>query len=84
MRNNTNPDIWTDKVLSDRIATFGYQMAEMGRLQLKEDMARSTRDEQSARYYANHAETYRNAAYELKKEIDAQIVLRGSNALIAP
>lgn len=84
MRNNGNPDIWSDAVLNERIATFGYQMAEMGRLQQKEDQARAVRDEQTARYYGNHAETYRNAAQTLKTEIAAQIVLRGSNALIAP
>lgn len=86
MRNRDNTaktDMWTDKTLTDRITTFGYQMAEMGRLQQREDNARSTRDDESARYYANHAETYRTAAYVLKQEIDAQIMMRATNAVNA-
>lgn len=69
-------DIWSDSKFSGMIETFGYQMAEMGRQQAFESEARNSGDYDGARMYAQRAEMYREAAYEAKKHINAQIAMR--------
>lgn len=84
MKANKTDDsvLWTDSMLSTRIETFGYQMAEMGRQQAFSQTAQNNGDYDGMRMYNDRAEMYRVSANELKKDINAQIALRRTNKLI--